>query len=1401
MYHPANHTTTTRFTGRKNEHPPHPPPPSSSLYAATSTAVPFTSYGGYYGSTTSSTGSTFSSTLNVPDPQIPIPQPLPPLQVSSSSSSPIHQRRNTTNSMNSTTGSNIPSVSSTTASSYAPISDRPYSLSSSSFQPSQWSYRHNTRVALLWIPCWCSIYIPSIPTMTQFVPLQLFFIGTLLIYGMDLANIHRTYTLYMIWITSIVQIITNIWFQLLRIEDGTDDDIAMVLFSTGVHAMFFLSTAAWYTLQCQWLVPTTAAATNATTSNHPTSSTNGSSNDHHHHHHSDDHRDSTFRQLESMLHGILPPIFAALVTGSMSHWLERTAGMEFATIATPYLFVLWMTLAMLMVGTLPSSLVKIPNPSDTVVNHEVTYHDAMDEYYCFPRAIAMGHVRLLIYLPGMIHFVNSWNRIVSRYVTYDDIYDLVLILTIPYIAFVAVIRALHTTNILPSPYGVALSNYQYNNQQQQQKHPPSKLRDHIGFAVLTFVASWSLQQRYLISMCHSLSYHYFGTQVPTWQCTMYWSLTTLLLYVVVFVWGRMDPNNHQLLFGEYHEDVVQLILAAVGLCFGKAFGLPWSMTPLPILGILGLIFWINTRMLRYLSIVLFVIHSIGVVMFTYRYVGIDQTLSLPLPKIEVSLVRFGMLLTVLSVLIGLISGLAIRSSGGYMASLLKKLDVVGVLSILYTLLLMTVEITLLKRPVPLNELKGFDFTDEYVDGTLYDVPKVLFTSAVMIAIVLFMKRIRMLHEWSAAVILSLSMGKAIAIYTYATQVDLGIGNYHSHDKRGTDIVYRALIAAILCATMFVPRVFLEPVRLKNSMRSRRTSNTAGRVSGPTIPPYAIRLIGIYAFVFVPISLVATLPYVVFPFINALRAQFTQTSYYLSSPPISELIGSAVALWGLSLISMLNHFLPDGGAEAWKKLASLTFLMGLGIYFVAPTIGLGVGSAMYNPYAPMSSVGRQLIIRGKIRTAGWGIISAAMATLLAVAGPLELKERVPPSGRKDKYLLLRTMIFCLLFGGGVSWFVVLQCMSESEWILVILTVLAAMVLAFLGTVATVLGYYLELQNFDDIEQIAKTWFYGLLVFLPITGIPHLLYSDAPHWFGPGGWLTPYLGVGSLTSFSFTLSLLYRHGKDSQTKGLGNAACIVSWLLSNIILYGRNGIAGLDPNFDVSTIAGIPISVVGTILLSSILLALDGESSISSRGRGGGRGTVTTSVRNRHAFWRLNLNQLDRRNQWFPSLGGTFAIFMLASLHVIFLRGSGWLSWFGVSVSRSHNDAIEYAIPGSGGENAALVALVKNAVAQSLDTSALLDRAGFWTATNVLSPVLHVLGALSVFPSFFLLQKQYWWAKTVPSFHISVAIPFNVIPIVLSRSIPSLTATAFITIICAIMQLMGRQQSEHASRMRI
>jgi hypothetical protein len=1393
-------TTTTTNSDQEGYH-------NSNVIPSSST------YGGYYGtsSTTTIPDTAASASINSNNNNVYYidTQPANTSNDTWQSSSPT-QRRKTYNLQqqyqpqqplisNITVNSSTDNISS---SSYNPQQQQPpharndnFNYNSTKQQQLPISCAHNTMIALLWVPCWCCIYLKFHKSNTIF-PTILFIISWLIVYGIDLANLRRTYTLYVVWITTVIQMIFNVWYQLLQIEDGTDDGILMILFSSGVHAMFFICTASWFTLQNQWLIPKMNIH-----------SRNNSIDDDTH----DDFTNSTFRQCESVVHGILPPIFAALVTCSISNWFNEeqnittmynnTIDFESIVTVTPYLFMILLVFAMLSVGALPSTLfiskmLITTSAVTTIDNNDKSHSGQLDgSYYCIPQSIALGHVRLLIYVPGIIHFFTCWNRLLfNQYINHYDIYDFLLTVTIPYLVLITIVQFLHTTNRIRSPYGILLSNE--HKQLQQQR------RDQICIILSAIIASWSFQQRYLISLCHTFSYHYFGTQIPTWQCTIYWTCTFTLFYVAIYIWGKINPITNQLVFGEYHDDIVQMVLATFGLCLGKAFGLPWSMTPLPILGILGLTFWINTRMLRYMFIILFVVHSIGVIAFTYRFVGIDQTLSLAFPRIELSLVRFGMLLTMSSVTIGLITGLAVRSSGGYMAPWIKKLDVVGILIIVYSLLLMILEITLLKRQAPIKELTGSTEIEDYdIDESLYDVPRVLFTSFIMIAIGQFMKRVRILHAWSASVVISLSIGKAIAIYTYAAQAATHIGSYNHHDARGTTIIYRSLIASILCATMFVPRVFLEPIRLKNAIRNRRTSNGVGRAASPAIPPHAVSMISLYAFGFVPFSLLATLPYVVFPLINALRAQFTQMSYYSTSPPISELIGSAIALWGLALISMLNHYLPDGGGEIWKKTAAIAFLMGMGIYFLAPTIGIGIGSAMYNPYASMSSVGEQIILRSKSRTSGWGIVSSAMATFLAASGPLELKERVYSSGRKDKYLLLRTIVFGFLFGGGLSWFIVLQCMSESGWLLVILTVLATMVLSFLGTIATVLGYFLEADNFDEIEQIATTWICGLVTFLPITGIPFFLLSSESQWSGPSGWLSPYLGIGSLTSFAFALSLSCRQNKDSRTRGLGNTACIISWLLSNIVLYGRYGVAGLDANYDLSAFAGVPISVLGTIALSTILLVLDGETSSPRRERGGGRATVTTSHRHMKTFWRLNLPQLVQKNRWYPLYAGIVTIFMVATLYAILCRGSDLLSFVGPSLVEKGGNVIQGETEGTGEGDEFLTALVRATMAQSTVVSSKLANTSVWTSNNIVRPLLYLLGTVAIVPSFVLLIQQYWWNKTIRSSYITTTLPLNAIPILFCHGLPTLTAAAFLTLLCATMQLIVRQQSEHASRMRI
>jgi hypothetical protein len=194
--------------------------------------------------------------------------------------------------------------------------------------------------------------------------------------------------------------------------------------------------------------------------------------------------------------------------------------------------------------------------------------------------------------------------------------------------------------------------------------------------------------------------------------------------------------------------------------------------------------------------------------------------------------------------------------------------------------------------------------------------------------------------------------------------------------------------------------------------------------------------------------------------------------------------------------------------------------------------------------------------------------------LAVIGPLELQERRDASGKKDSLLLFRMMVFSLMFGCGVAWFITMQCMSEEEFLSVFVTATACMAMAFFGTVAGVLGYFLELENFDEAAQVAKVWFGAFPIFGLIAGVSQFA-GESSHPFRMGGWLSTYLALCGAVLLAFALVLRSRHTKNSATRGLGNLSCIAAWLCSVVVLFGRFGVSGLDGGLDKTSVVGIPV----------------------------------------------------------------------------------------------------------------------------------------------------------------------------------------------------------------------------------
>lgn len=994
---------------------------------------------------------------------------------------------------------------------------------------------------------------------------------------------------------------------------------------------------------------------------------------------------------------------------------------------------------------------------------------------------------LLLLVPGLMYIVTFQRRIFSRHASFDEVYDLVLVWAVPYLLQCAILT-------LPEvcPYSLPRGLF--------PRTANSTLRGTSVPMAATMMASIAAQQRYLIPLCNAVSYQFNGHNLPsTFVVSLYLTMATAASLFALWIWGRRSSATGEPLFGEYHEDVVQLSISVGGMLLGKAFGFPWNMTPLPILAFLGLSVWLTTRMLRYLAIFLFVVHAAGVVVFSYRFASISAVVPLALPHVQLGLVRFGMVEVFGSVLIGLVVGFVARPAGGIGASFLKRVDVPGILLVIYSFLLTMLESTLLRRRKP-DDLVGKEFDIDVEDaGFMYDHATALITSGLVIAISVASRRFLVVSGLTNVATLSLALGKAVAVIIDASEADNKVRPEQKEEELAQRLFLRALVASATIIVMLAPRALLRPIHIKSSTRYKRTIADGKPLA--SIPASSYRTMFAYCLLAIPLTLVASVPLVLSPLVMALSTHYNGGAYYSMAPPISEMIGFGLTLWGLASLSMLNHYLPDGGGETWKKASALTLLMGIGVAFAAPTVPEWLTGdsdfGISNPYAAISSLGSQLANQGKSRTGGWGILSASLATLLAITGPLDLRERRHPSGRKDQTLFLRLMMFSLMFGSGASWFIIMQSMSEAPFVSLALTSMACMVVSFFGTVTCVLAYFVELENFDEVDQMAKVWTGAFLMFSVVTCGPNfLLQSVSISLLGSGGCLSTFLAVTSCAALSLTVSVHMRTTKNQSTRGLGNMSCIFAYACAVVILYGRFGVAGLDHNFGVAVVIGVPASLFGTVCIAPILLGLEGESSSSDRRSRVSRVSAGATKPSKISMG-IPLNNLNGSNRFVPVVAGIVYVFYIAGLYSIFIRGSILL---GTAVPTSHADVIA-SIVGRNRDVLASMAEKATSYSEALVISARLAGSGFWTSSNILGPLIHLVGLVATIPSIYLLFSQMWSGVATSKAQVLFAVPFNIFTLLFCKGTPTLQAVALIGMVGGLLQLFVLQQHGRRSHMRI
>ena len=249
--------------------------------------------------------------------------------------------------------------------------------------------------------------------------------------------------------------------------------------------------------------------------------------------------------MESFLNNMLPLTSASVLSNAIMMQISQQHLDQAATVA-PYLFCICFASGMLFVAGQTTS-----SSSSSRWNSLV-----------------------LQVVPPLMHVASFRRRIWNS--QYYDWSELILVCAVPYLL------------------NFALTRY------QSAKVETTTLRGTLVPMAVSIVASLSLQSAYLIPWCQSIAYLFYGHDVPpTWVFGVYLTLATLAALFSVWVSGKKSAQTNELLFGEFHEDVVQVSLAFTGLCVGKAIGIPWNLTPLPILAFLGLSVWMTTRMVRY----------------------------------------------------------------------------------------------------------------------------------------------------------------------------------------------------------------------------------------------------------------------------------------------------------------------------------------------------------------------------------------------------------------------------------------------------------------------------------------------------------------------------------------------------------------------------------------------------------------------------------------------------------------------------------------------------------------------------------------------------------------------------------------------------------------------------------
>ena len=144
--------------------------------------------------------------------------------------------------------------------------------------------------------------------------------------------------------------------------------------------------------------------------------------------------------MERILHFTLPPTSAAIIayelTSSSVSSSYLTLGVDSLATIFPYLFAFHLALGIYLVGAAPS-IMGSDDEEDRATYSKEDKKDLRDKSATVTCAIQPREGRLLsnllVFAPALVHTATFRQRIIYSYASWDDLFDLVLISTVPYL--------------------------------------------------------------------------------------------------------------------------------------------------------------------------------------------------------------------------------------------------------------------------------------------------------------------------------------------------------------------------------------------------------------------------------------------------------------------------------------------------------------------------------------------------------------------------------------------------------------------------------------------------------------------------------------------------------------------------------------------------------------------------------------------------------------------------------------------------------------------------------------------------------------------------------------------------------------------------------------------------------